>query len=213
MGLKVPLYVGSSVPMAAVEIPNDCWGPGELFAVLVDLSDLNTFINPRTTMRTGRTIQAMSELHILSSNPRSFWRLNTVQLLILMLSLLLGGCVNVSIVNHDETKALERGRALLVALYVRKDFSQALEQFDPKAREAVSEASLSRLVSSVTREFGPVLSLEYDRWFPVLGRRSASVVFVAIHKGGRSYQRVELRGDASGYLAEAISYSNQPIKQ
>jgi hypothetical protein len=124
------------------------------------------------------------------------------------------GCVStVSIVNHDETKAEERGRSLLVSLYIRKDFTQALSQFDPKARETVSEASLRRLVSSVTREYGPVTSLEYDRWLPVLGGRSATVIFVAIHKSGKSYQRVGLQGDARGYLAESILYSSQPIKQ
>lgn len=134
--------------------------------------------------------------------------------LVTLLFIPASGCTpTVSIVNHDETKAEERGRAVLVAMYVRKDFSQVLNQFDSKARESVSEASLRKLVSSVTREFGPVVSLEYDRWFPVLGGRSATVIFVAIHKNGKSYQRVGLQGDANGYLAESISYSSQPLKQ
>lgn len=155
----------------------------------------------------------MSELNIESRSHRSFFLWNTVRISTVVVLLLVGGCLNVSVVNHDESKAEERGHAILVALYIRRDFSQALEQFDPKSRETVSEVSLSRLVSSVTREFGPVVSLQYDRWFPVLGRRSATVVFVAIHKGGQSYQRVGLEGDASGYLVESISYSSQPIKQ
>jgi len=125
--------------------------------------------------------------------------------------LTLTGCVpTISIVNHDETKAEERGRAVLTALYLRKDFSQALNQFDPKARESISEAFLQRLVSRVTREFGPVVSLEYDRWLPVLGRRSATVIFVAIHKNGKTYQRIGLSGDAREYLAESVSYSSSP---
>lgn len=166
-------------------------------------------IHQRVQSSKGLTL---SHHDVESPSRRSFWPWNTSGVSIVVLTLLAGGCVNVSVVNHDETRALERGRAVLVALHMRRDFSQALNQFGPKARETVSEASLRRLVSSVTREFGPVVSLQYDRWFPVLGRRSATVVFVAIHKGGRSYHRVELQGDASDYMVESISYSSQPVK-
>lgn len=121
------------------------------------------------------------------------------------------GCVpSVSIVSHDERKAMKTGRTLLETLYLRGDIRQALTQVDSEARAGISEDSLRMLVSAVVREFGPATAIKYVEFRPTLGARSASVVFLVTHQSENSYQRIQLRGDARGYLATAVSYSKSP---
>lgn len=137
-----------------------------------------------------------------------------VKLLTTVFLVLLPGCaVNVSIVDHDEAKAEERGRAFLEELYLRKNYRGALSHFDSDTRTRMTEASLKQTVTPILGELGPVTAVQYHRFEPVLGKRSAVVKFVVIHRAGRSYQRVSLRGDAGGYFVEHISHSSQPFNE